>query len=55
MKVKHEPCGYIIAGQVVTYYIRKIKKHWWSKWEIIMDGNVPQRYELIDGYYTVKL
>ena len=27
-----------------SHLIRKIKKHWWGKWEIEMDGTTPKIY-----------
>ena len=45
MKVKFEKVSFNICGDVCTYYIKKIKQHWYSRWEIVMDGNVPARYD----------
>lgn len=55
MKVKHELISYSVAGVVWSYYIRKIKRHWWNRWEIVMDGNSPQKYDLINGSYVARL
>ena len=55
MKVKHELISYSVAGVVWSYYIRKIKRHWWNRWEIVMDGNSPQKYDLINGSYVAIL
>ena len=55
MKVKHELVSYSAAGVVWSHYIRKIKRHWWSKWEIVMDGSAPQKYDLINGGYVARL
>lgn len=30
-----------------SHLIRKFKRHWWSKWEIEMDGDSPKIY-LVD-------
>lgn len=29
-----------------SHLIRKFKKHWWSKWEVEMDGNTPKIYHV---------
>lgn len=29
-----------------SHLIRKFKKHWWSKWEIEMEGNTPKIYPI---------
>ena len=55
MRVKHELVSYSVSGVVWSYYIRKIKKHWWSKWETVMDGRTPQMYDLINGNYVARL
>lgn len=55
MKVKHELISYSISGIVWSYYIRKIKKHWWSKWKIVMAGNYPQKYDKINNQYVARL
>lgn len=51
MKIKHEQFKYIFGGDVHTLYIRKIKRHWWSPWRIVMDGQVPAIYHLVDGEF----
>jgi len=48
MRVIHEPWSFSVAGVVHTRYIRKVKRHWWSRWEIVMDGPVPQFYDCVD-------
>ena len=40
MKEKYELIG---AGDS-AHLIRKYKKHWWSKWQIEMDGTTPRIY-----------
>lgn len=51
MKVKHEEIKFMICGDVHSFYIRKIKKHWWSPWRIVMDGLAPAQYHLVDGEF----
>ena len=55
MKMKHELISYSIDGIVWSYWIRLIKEHWWSKWEIVMDGDHPQMYDKINGCYIARL
>lgn len=55
MKVKHECIKMSVAGSVIEYYIRYIKKHWWSRWKLVMDGNEPARYEKHGNEYIIKL
>ena len=45
MKVKFEKMSFNIGGHVWTHYIKKIKRHWWNRWEIVMDGNAPARFD----------
>lgn len=42
MKEKFE----LIPMGEYSHLIRKIKRHWWSKWEIEMDGNTPKIYPI---------
>ena len=43
MKAKYELIGHGDSAHL----IRKYKRHWWSKWEIEMDGTTPKIY-LVD-------
>lgn len=43
MKEKFE----LIGTGNSAHLIRKFKRHWWSKWEIEMDGTTPKIY-LVD-------
>ena len=52
MKAKFERVSFNICGETVDYYIKKVKKHWWSRWRIVMDGNAPMRF---DEFGNVKL
>ena len=45
MKAKFEKVTFNICGECVDYYVKWIKKHWWSRWEMVMDGNVPARFD----------
>lgn len=45
MKEKFEKISFIICGDVHTHYIKLIKKHWWSPWRVVMDGNIPMRFD----------
>lgn len=55
MKIKHEEIKFLFCGDVHNFYIRKIKKHWWSPWRIVMNGNVPAHYQLVDGEYIHEI
>ena len=45
MKVKFEKVTFNICDEVVSYYIKWIKPHLWSKWRLVMDGNSPMRFD----------
>ena len=45
MKEKFEKISFNIFGGHCTYYVKLIKKHWWSSWRVVMDGNVPMRFD----------
>ena len=50
MIVKFEYVPLSINGDTsASHYIRKYKKHWWNRWKITMDGNIPARYDKISG------
>lgn len=55
MKIKHEEIKILILGDIYSFYIRRIKKHWWSPWIIVMDGQVPARYQLINGEFIMSI
>ena len=55
MKRKFEKLSFNICGEIYSYYICLIKKHWWSKWTIVMDGSTPMTYDLINNEYIPKL
>jgi len=46
MKIKYEKVYFETLGYICTYYIKKVKKHWWNKWKTVMDRNVPARYDV---------
>ena len=61
MKEKYE----LIGHGDFAHFIRKYKKHWWSKWQIEMDGATPKiypvdqehcihDYKFIETMYTVS-
>ncbi len=61
MKEKYE----LIGSGDSAHFIRKYKKHWWSKWQIEMDGATPKiypvdqehcnhNYEFVKIMYTVS-
>lgn len=51
MKVKHEEIKFLCGDDIFSFYIRKIKRHWWSPWRIVMDGQAPAQYHLVNGEY----
>ena len=56
MKVKHELVKFTFCGDVHSFYIRKVKMFWWWPfWHIVMDGNAPAMFDLIDGEYIRRL
>ena len=55
MKIKHEEIKVSILGDIYSFYIRKIKKHWWSSWRIVMNGQVPARYQLINREFILSI
>lgn len=54
MKAKYELVCHSHQGVVWSYYICKIKKHWWSKWETVMNGDRPQKYDKINNQYVAR-
>ena len=46
MKIKYEKVYFETLGYICTYYIKKVKNHWWNKWKTVMDRNVPARYDV---------
>ena len=55
MKIKHEKIKFLICGDTHTIYIRMIKRHWWSPWRIVMDGQAPAIYHLVDGEFILSI
>lgn len=45
MKVKYEKVCFNICGDIYCHYIKLIKNHWWNRWRIVMDGNIPMRFD----------
>lgn len=39
MKVKFEEMRF--GFDLEPHYIKKVKRYWWSKWKIVMDGDHP--------------
>ena len=54
MKIKHELISHSVLGVVQSYYIRKIKEHWWNKWKTVMDGSHPQMYDKVNGQFIAR-
>lgn len=45
MKVKFHKVSFNFCGDVYSHYVKLIKKHWWSRWKIVMDGNAPMKFD----------
>lgn len=55
MKERFKKVKRVIDGCLVFVYIKEIKKHWWAKWKVVMDGAAPLIfYKLPEGVQAVN-
>lgn len=55
MKERFKKVKRVIDGCLVFVYIKEIKKHWWARWKVVMDGAAPLIfYKLPEGVCAVN-
>lgn len=55
MKVRFLKIGVGFNGQDVIHYIKETKKHWWNRWQVVMEGAAPLLfYKLPEGVKAVN-
>ena len=55
MKERFVRIGIEFNEKEIIHYVKEIKKHWWSKWEIVMNGLAPMIfYKLPKGARAIN-